>query len=236
VRVIFTESEILAQLDDRALDFDFPMLDNGYVALADVKLHAFADQQRWAIVIETLGYHTRAGDHDGMTNCVSYYGNCLTRKPGTANEDFLVVTRDGTDRKTFEEQTNWYLLAPVGKIYIRDQLVDFDCSRENLEQQGIPLLEAQASGTHLLRSLVPKHRQLFFATEQELRRRLPFDIPCLISIDEWNHPDLASDELPSASETFQLVASALCNLDPTIYSPIESPNTHWSHWPEGGAL
>lgn len=232
----FTESEILAQLDDFALEFDFPMLDNGYIALADLKLHAFADELRWAIIIEALGYHTRAGDHDGMTNCISYYGNCLSRRPGSANEDFLVVTRDGPGQKTFEDLTSWYLRAPTGQIFIREELVDFDCTRENLEKQAIPLLEAQASGTQLLRSLAPKYRNLFFATERELRRRIPFDLPCLISISEWNHPDLAGDELPSANETFQQIARALCNLDPTAYSPSEPPNTHWSHWPEGGTL
>ena len=35
---LFTTEEILAQLDQCAADFEFPMLDNGYVHLADVRL------------------------------------------------------------------------------------------------------------------------------------------------------------------------------------------------------
>ncbi|MBS2000189.1 MAG: hypothetical protein JST44_01705 [Cyanobacteria bacterium SZAS LIN-5] len=236
VQTTFTESEILGQLDDCALNFDFPMLDNGYIAPADVKLHAFADELRWAIIIEDLGYHTRTGDHDGMTDCISYYGNCLTRKPGSANEDFLVVTGDGPDGKTFEDETNWYLRKPIGQITIRDELVSYDCTREKLEQLAIPLQDTQASGTQLLRSLVPRYRNLFFATERELRRRIPFDLPCLLSLSEWHHPDLAGDELPSVNETFQQIARVLHNLDSALYAPSLPPNTHWSNWPEGGNL
>lgn len=236
MRAVFTESEILGQLDQCALDYNFPMLDNGYNAPADVKLHAFADELRWALIIEDLGYHTRAGDHDGMTNCINYYGNCLTGGPGGANEDFLVVTSNGPNGPTFEPQTNWYLLKETGQLYIRDHLVDFDCSGDALAEQGIPVKEAQPGGIQLLRSLLPKYRHLLFATEKELRRRIPFDLPCLLSLSEWNHPDLAGDELPSGSETFQLIAKVLCEGDSSLYEPTQLPNTHWSNWPDGGTL
>lgn len=234
--VTFSESEILAQLDDCALKFDFPMLDNGYVYPADVRMHAYADQARWAIVIEHLGYHMRAGDHNGITNSISYYGNCLYRNPGSALEDFLMVTADAPGVATFEEEVGWYLRAPKGQIYVRSQLVDFDCTTEALAEIGVELTDTQPSGTELLRSLVPKYRELFLATETELRRQIPKDLPCILRLDEWHHPDLASDDLPSANETFQLIASVLCTGRISAYSPTFPPNTHWSNWPEGGTM
>ncbi len=212
------------------------MLDNGYIYPADVRLHAYADQTRWAIIIEDLGYHVRAGDHDGVTNCLSYYGNCLRRKPGSANQDFLMVTADGPGDVTFEEEVNWYLRSPKGQIYIRDQLVEFDCTRDALEERGLALMDTQASGTELLRSLLPKYRDLFLASEEELRRQIPHDLVCIMTLNEWNHPDLAGDELPSANETFQLIASVLCTGNASAYSPTFPPNTHWSNWPEGGTM
>jgi hypothetical protein len=232
----FSQSEILGQLDDCALKFDFPMLDNGYIYPADVRLHAYADQTRWAIIIEALGYSWRGGDHGGIHNCLSYYGNCLGRNPGSANEDFLTVTADGPGEGTFEHEVNWYLREPKGQIYIRDQLVDFDCTREVLEERGLALMDTQASGTELLRSLLPKYRDLFLANENELRRQIPADLPCILILNEWNHPDLASDELPSANETFQLIASVLCRGDASVYEPTFPTNTHWSNWPEGGTM
>ncbi|MDX6381476.1 MAG: hypothetical protein QOI57_2500, partial [Rubrobacteraceae bacterium] len=52
----FTSQDILAQLDECAGKFGFPMLDNGYVYLADVRLSAYRDDARWALVIEVLGF------------------------------------------------------------------------------------------------------------------------------------------------------------------------------------
>lgn len=233
---IFSQSDILGQLDDCALKFDFPMLDNGYVYPADVRLHALADQTRWAIVIEHLGYHMRVGDHSGITNCISYYGNCLQRNPGSALEDFLMVTANAPGDSTFEQDAGWYLRAPKGQIYIRDQLIDFDCTAEKLEEIGIEMTDTQPSGTELLRSLVLEYRGLFLATEKELRRQIPKDLPCILTLNEWHHPDLAGDDLPSANETFQLIASVLCTGDASAYSPTLPPNTHWSNWPEGGTM
>jgi hypothetical protein len=231
----FTEREILGQLDEHALLFDFPMLDMAYNALAGMKLHAFGDELRWAIVIEHLAYDTQTGGHEGMTNNITWFGNCLL-KATNKTHDFLVVTADEPGERTFEDHANWYLLKPTGQLRIRDELVVFDCTRETLEQTGIPLNEAQASGEQLLRSLLPKYQHHFFARESELRKNLPFDLPCLLSLSEWNHPDISGQELPSGHETFQLIAKTLCSRDPSSYSPTLPPNTHWSNWPDGGNL
>ena len=235
-RATFTEAEILGQLDDCALKFEFPMLDNGYVYPGDVRLHAYADQSRWALIIEHLGYHLRAGNHDGVTNCLHYFGNCLPRKPGTANEDFLMVTADGPDQETFQEEVNCYLRNPKGEIYLRDELVPYDCTPDSLAEKGIPTVDEKPSGTELLRSLLPQYKNLLLANESELRMQLPNDLPHLISLDEWYHPDLAGDDLPSANETFQMIATVLCTGEATMYKPTFLPNTHWSNWPDGGTM
>lgn len=232
----FTETEILQQLDECAEAFTFPMLDNGYVYPADVRLHAYADETRWALVIEHLGYHLRAGDHDGMDNCLHYFGNCLRRKPGTANEDFLVVTADGPDEFTFQEEINWYLRSPKGEIYIRDELVPFDLTAETLAAKNISMVDDQPSGADLLRSLLPEHKDILLANEKELRHQIPEDIPLILRLNEWYHPDLAGDEMPSGNETFQMIAEVLCTRDPSKYKPTHQSNTHWSNWPDGGTL
>jgi hypothetical protein len=50
IKTIFSEHEILTQLDDCAAEFAFPMLDNGYVYPADVRLHAFGNTEKWAMI------------------------------------------------------------------------------------------------------------------------------------------------------------------------------------------
>jgi len=236
IKTTFSAAEILSQLDDCAAEFAFPMLDNGYIYPADVRLHAFANEEKWAIVIEHLGYDYRSGDHDGMTDCVHYFGNCLRREPGMANEDFLTFTADGPDDLTFQEEINWHLKSPRGSIYIRDELVEYDVTPDALNKKGIKQVEDHPGGADLLRSLLPEHRHLLLATDKEVRHQIAQELPLLLNLDEWYHPDLAADEMPSGNETFQLIAQVLCSGDPCQYKPTMKPNTHWSNWPAGGTL
>jgi hypothetical protein len=53
----FTAKEILKQFDECANDFTFPMLDNGYVYLANTKLSAYRDDNLWVVIIEVIGFN-----------------------------------------------------------------------------------------------------------------------------------------------------------------------------------
>jgi hypothetical protein len=75
----FTTKEILTQFDECAAEFTFPMLDNGYVYLADVRLEAYRDEARWATIIEVIRFNIRAGAHDGINNCLHLFGKCSRR-------------------------------------------------------------------------------------------------------------------------------------------------------------
>src|SRR5260370_41665061 len=87
-----------------------------------------------------------------------------------------------------------------------------------------------------VRLAVPTDRLRFLASEEELRARIPSDLPRLLMLDEWHHPDLINGEKPSDSQTFQQLAEALVEGDAGCYAPSLPPNTHWSHWPAGGSL
>jgi hypothetical protein len=63
---------------------------------------------------------------------------------------------------------------------------------------------------------------------------IPPDLPAILQLDEWRHPDLAEDELPSQTETFQQLVAVLYTSDPARYAPTVPPNTHWRYWPHGG--
>jgi len=233
----FTQADILKQLDACARAFTFPMLDNGYVYLADTRLTAYRDGGRWALVIEVLGYGAREGGHDGMNNALYCFGNCLRRPPGTASGDFLAVTADAPEGTTFSEDRSSVARPDAPSILIRGRRVALDLSPESLAAHGVELVEPpQVTAADLLRRLVPEHRAELLATEAELRERIPADLPQFLRLDEWRHPDLAANDLPSASPTFQMLADALASGDPDRYHPTEPPNTHWRNWPEGGTL
>lgn len=86
-----------------------------------------------------------------------------------------------------------------------------------------------------LRRLAPAHRGLLLTTDDELRSRIPADIPEVLTLEEWHQP-VFDDLLPSETETYQLIAEVLATGDPTRYRPTLPPTTHWSHWPDSGTL
>ncbi len=71
-----TPDLILDQFDRAAKNFVFPMLDNGNVYLADVRLSIFRDPKRWLMIVEVLGvYVPKVSGCDVFQNCLYLFGN-----------------------------------------------------------------------------------------------------------------------------------------------------------------
>ena len=235
-QVAYSQDEILSQLDACAADYTFPMLDNGYVYLADVRLSAYRTEQYWALIIETLGSDFRAS---GVSNALYCYGNCFAQSPGLAEDRILPVMDDAFNDAIFDKEDRWDVCQEKGLLRVRGELIPYDVSAEKLLEKDIGEDKWDSDGvtiTELVRSLVPEHHALLLATEQELRQRLPSDLPLVLRLDEWHHPDLIEDELPSGNQAFQMIADVLVSGDPARYRPTLPPNTHWSNWLEGGTL
>ncbi len=232
-----TAEEILSQLDHSATEFSFPALDNGYIYPGDVRLSVYRDAQNWLMIIEHLGANPRCGDIDSIQNCLHLYGSNLHRRPGTANEDFLHPVHTLPDHPVFDDDYDFYVRSDAAYIVIRDETVKFDISLPALELKGIQLTNnQQADASVLLRSLLPEYRDALLASNEELALRNPGGLPLWMQLDEWHHPDVVGNVLPSQSETFQMLASAIATGEKNKYRPIQPPNTHWSSWPEGGTL
>jgi hypothetical protein len=209
--------EVLAQLDQAAIDFQFPDLGHGYYYAVDARIRAFGDAARWALVVEAVGYNPRAAN---LVDVVHTFGNCLTSgAPGYENEDFHGRI-DNMDELESRDDPERYLGAVP--LVVRGHLIRIDA----LEGEEL---------SSTFRRLVPAHRDLLFGDHAEVRRRLPADLPQLLQLEEWNQPDLFETP-PSQSETYQLIAMVLESLDPTRYRPTLAPNTHWSNWPDSGSL
>lgn len=211
------ETEILDQLDSAAEVFQFPDLDNGYYYAVDARLHGYHDAQRWALVVEAVGYSPRAAN---LTDVLHYFGNCLTEgKPGFDNGDFL----DRIDNWNNIEDRDDPEIYRGGPLVVRGQTIDVDA-------------RAGEEMVHVLRRLVPAHRDLLLADENELRRRIATDLPEVLRLEEWPHPNFADGQLPSEFETFRQIAAVLTTGDLGRYRPTQPPNTHWSNWPYSGSL
>jgi hypothetical protein len=210
-------AEILEQLDAAAEDLLFPDLGHVYYYAVDARLHGYRDAGRWALIVEAVGYSPRGGN---LRDVLHVFGNCLTNgTPGYDDGDFL----DRVDNWDEIEDLNEPEIYRGGPVMVRGQAITVAA------EPGEDMVE-------VLRRLVPDHRELLLADEVELRRRIPVDVPEVLRLDQWHHPDLVDGLRPSESETFRQIAEVLATGDVGRYAPGMAPNTHWSNWPESGSL
>jgi hypothetical protein len=208
--------DILALFDAAAADYRFPDLNNGYSYAVDARLHACSDRTRWALVVELVGYDSRALN---LSDVVYAFGNCLTRgRQGTENSDYLDRIDNIDD--VAEDEEDVYTGGPLS---VRGEHIE------------LPPWTVGRGMEVVARQLVPDHRDLLLADETEWRARIPQDLPQVLMLDEWHQPDLY-EAVPSASQAYQMIAEVLASADPSRYRPTEPPNTHWSNWPESGEL
>ncbi|MBC3760059.1 hypothetical protein H7U19_16750 [Hyunsoonleella sp. SJ7] len=233
----YSSKEILAQLDKCANDYTFPMLDNGYIYPIHSKLTAYRDEKRWALIIEVFGFNYRGGGHNGISNCMHIFGNCISTNPGTDNANFLQITNDTPDSLTFDEEYQESLNPQAKRMTLRGMEIDINHDREFYLNKGIELEEENKIFVwEFMRGLEPEYNNKFEATEKEIRERIPEDLPLILTLKEWNHPDCAGAELPSSNETFIQIAKVLETGKIEYYNPTLKPNNHWKNWPEGGKL
>lgn len=209
-----TPREILDQLEQAA---HWPQLDDESVEMASVRLHAYGDGQRWALVMEVLGASTIPGPTAIHTTLYSF-GNCLEPQMSYI---FSADIGPALDNVTGE-------LRPDGYILLRGKRTLVDVSPVTLERKSIQPRYDRPQEFELLLSLLPEERERLLATEEELRAVVPADLPQLLQLEEWNHP--SRGERPGESETFRLLAEVLASGNQEHWRPVTTPNTAWENW------
>src|SRR2546421_2219927 len=136
--------------------------------------------------------------------------------------------------RSFQRQLKAYEKHPPKEPVRPDELKEREAWLRKLhdEHKG----EIRFMGQHLLRGLLPEHRQELLATEAERGKGLRDGLPLFMQLDEWQHPDIMNRELPSEMQSFQMLADAMASGEKSRYRPTVPPNTHWRNWPEGGSL
>ncbi|MFK3979749.1 DUF7003 family protein [Micromonospora sp. NPDC050397] len=236
---------ILAVFDRMAEQLRFPEPEHPHYYLMAARLHAYSEADRWALVVETVGYNPRAAN---VVNVLHRLGDSIV---GIEDDEVWHHNRVDNFLDLFEEQP-WPPRYRQVPIIVR----------------GRPLLVDAATTIRpeeLFRLLVPEHRDLLLADETELRHLVPADLPRVLRLDDWHHvalrvqPPSAERERrrrqheilarhtppeqrvpfevrPSDVETYRQIAEVLATADPAHYRPTAPPNTHWSNWPMSGAL
>lgn len=237
---------ILKILDQAAENFDFPMLDNGYVYLAGARLSVFCSNTDWALVFEVFGFSPRAEHPDLSIVTIGSrlkdrnlaedyvtteaYENYLQHNPYNDFRTFYPIEND-----SWMDGENSEMVDLSNKIKLRGKLLNSP-SVEDYQSQNIDLEEPQPAVFELCRYLAALYRDDVLANSLERRVSVLSNLELVLTLEDWLHPDLAGNQKPSETESFQQLAKVLSTGDPSFYQPTVSGNTHWSNWPESGTL
>ena len=242
-----TSEDILARLDACCEAFTFPMLDHGYVYLAASRLAAYRSASDWALTVEIAGFNPRAGVPDlciytfcsSLTNrktasdyvSQEAYENYLRHHPN--NEANFIYPFDDA---WIDQEEGELVATDAREVTLRGRKISVP-SRDRYDSAGVELDELPRIAVYqLVRALAETERASMLATVEERRHHVPSELEELLVLDDWHHPDIAGDERPSASPTFQQLAEALVAGDAGKYAPEDQPNAHWRNWPDGGTL
>jgi hypothetical protein len=218
---------ILDQLDVYAKEYNFPMLDNAYLNHADVRLTAFRSSSEWAILFEEIAF----SEWHGFINDVSAYGNKI-KKPGTQGPTIIISELPGNP--IWDDDGNFLLNRYSFEVMIQGKARSFRVSPEDYQRAGIDVNSKMSAPAQLLRLLAFSIPNDFFMTDRMLLSkcgRTNSSLKKFIQLEDWYHPDIANDELPSENVCFQNLAHSIAKNNKDIYvCPHELLNTHWSNW------
>jgi len=244
----WSTDEILDVLDQCAESLTFPILDNGYVYLADSRLSLFRSPDDWQLAIEVFGFSPRSGVPD--VSIYHFGSSIVNRKLASdfvsedAYRNYMNLNPNNETEYVYPieapwMQDYWEEVVPesASDVTIRGRAVSLPTMQE-YDDASIALEDPPIVGIHeLCRVLVTSYRSDLLATNSELRRMIPDTLELVIQLDEWNHPDVIDEACkPSNSETFQQLAKLASTGEVSSYSPSATPNNHWRNWPDGGSL
>jgi hypothetical protein len=263
-KMTFNETEILEQLDlafnetpskyypvgqPKDIKYNFFLnLEHGYFETAGNRIHLYADSTKWVIVFEKNGYQNRGTCAeiilDYIGNCIDYPvekypdSNCISNSSCIIlidpTEFERIENKEGDEMETFE-----LIGQNIKEIKIRDKVVSFDNNYKNYEQVGIEVRDYDNPKKligfgNLIRYLHETNPTVISATENEIRKHIPKDIPKLMTIEAFHFVSAYEKaNPPSQQETYQLIAKVLTTRDTTNWKPQQKPNNSWKNWESG---
>jgi hypothetical protein len=208
----------------------------------------YADSTRWVIVFEKSGYQNQETSAEIELN---YLGNCIDypvykypERNYITNSSRVVLIEQaeferienkvGAEIETFE-----LIEQNIKEIKIRNTFVPFDNDYKNFEKVGIEIRDYDNPKKligfgDLIRYLHETNPTLISATEDEIRKQIPKDIPKLMTIDEFHFVSVyEKTNQPSQQETYKLIAKVLTTKDTTNWKPTQKANNSWKNWESG---
>lgn len=226
-----TSSEILALLDDRAREFKFPVLDNANWRFAAGRVRAFREGEGWGLTFEILTYYAQSSSF--QVNIYAY-GPLLGGLPSGYITSVLVVEESPEDL-LWGDDGEWLV---NGKEEILVQVngapIRIRCAHPGQASDERALVLAHGDCVYeaaFLRALARELGLSQLIPDRILRSATP--IPAVSEVARlvnWDHPDIAGGESPSASRALQALARLLSGEVDRVDFDHATDNTYWQLW------
>jgi hypothetical protein len=224
-------------------------LEHGYCEMAASKIHLFTDESRWAVVFETCGYKNRAlrAEID-----LFYIGNCVTYHIETYPDRNYISNLASIELISYEEyericninkdsgEPDFELINPLIKeIALKGHVVPIEHDIRRYHKLNIPIRDYDNPNEligfgEILKYFNETSPEVISATEEDIIKSLPPDLPKLLTIDAFNVENNYGEPFPpSEQELYKLISKVLVSRDPNHWKPTLPPNNHWSNWQSG---
>lgn len=220
---------ILKILDEAAEDFEFPMRDNMSYYPSTINMNVFLYNDNWLIVFQELSYSLK---DKIFVNTLFGYGSALEYN---GVQDEIEVIKEVDDFSFFSEETGAFQIDLMRfDVEINQSLESFSFSKDDYVEADIDIKDVKTPREAIfLRMISISKSSSLFLTKEELGKYFTIDVDLLdfLEIENWQHPDIGNDELPSDILCFKNLAEAIEKKDVTFYNCSEELfNTHWSNW------
>lgn len=222
--------DILSILDKEALEYNFPMPDNLCNYNAGMRLTAFRSMQEWLIIFEMLNY---TQNHEFL-NEICAFGNKLEVQGFAFESPVLIETIKNTS--FYKENGNFCIEPSQCSVQFKKESVSVCFHDEDYQKARVDQNSKAPTPAKLLRLFASAFNKNIYEENENLLKlvgRSNSGLMQFIKLEEWQHPDLAQDELPSQSISMLSLSEALEEGKPEIYfCPKEKINSHWYYWGE----
>jgi hypothetical protein len=228
-----TSDEILLTLSEMAQEFDFPVLDNAHWKLVAGRMRGFRSEEAWGLLFEILVFHIQASEFSVE---VYGYGPLVGEKQGFL--DSIVAVKEIPEHWLWNEEGEWIISdemrvavfgTPIRTISVAGLAKLADSSSPDLVALSFgDNLDEGAFARALVRELGFKQMlpdELVFRVSPRLPRAAE-----VLRLTNWDHPDIAGGQTPSASQAIVGSARVLAGEVERLTYDSARDNVYWFRW------
>jgi hypothetical protein len=206
---MFNSHSILSFLDNAFQNIEMPCFGNVNIDYVSSRLLAYRSTDKWLLLFNSVVWWPAA---EGLMAMVETVGTGVVGRQGFDTDQAFVP---GCIELDDEEN--------IVRIFVRGEDID----RTGLAIQANYDVQSEY-GFWVSVALAENYKESLVASQAEIKQFIPPGFQHLLTIDEWDHPTW--DMPPSRTVSFPHIADVLVTSDPSLWIPVEAPNTHWSHW------